>query len=44
MVAKRVPRQIGDQPVILMSILAIMREDEIGRATPLQFFEELLES
>ena len=42
-VAERIPRQIGDQPMILMPILAIVGEDQVGRAPLLQFFEKLLD-
>lgn len=40
MVPKRVPGQIRDQPMVLMRILAIVGEDEIGRNPLLQFLED----
>ena len=35
-VAERIPGQIGDQPMVLMPIVAIVREDQVRDAPPLQ--------
>src|SRR5690349_15284449 len=43
MVTVGIPRQIRDQPVILMPIVAIMGEYQVRRASRLQRFEELLD-
>ena len=42
-IAKRIPRQIGDQPVILMPVLAVVSEDDVWRVPLLQLFKTLLD-
>ena len=43
MVAKRVPGQLGCEPMILMEVFPIVREDQIRRDGRFQVFEELLD-
>src|SRR3989442_6610050 len=42
MIAPRVPRQVGDEPVILMAVTPIVGEDQIGIELALQRFELVL--
>jgi hypothetical protein len=42
-IPERVPRQLGDQPVILMKVAAIMGQDEFGAEFSLQFFKKILD-
>ena len=42
MAAESVPRQLRDQPVILMEILTVVREDQIRRNRRFQALEVLL--
>ena len=39
MIAERVPGEIGQHPVVLVPIVAVVREDEVRRRPALQRFE-----
>ena len=41
-VAERVPRQLGDEAMVLVQIGALVREDQVGRHVSLQLLEVLL--
>lgn len=42
-VPKRVPRKIGENSVVLVTIFSIMRKDQIGLDSSLQLLKELLD-
>ena len=39
MVAKRIPRQFADDPVILVEVVTVMSKNQIGSELVFQFFE-----
>src|SRR5258706_9714548 len=41
-VPERVPGQLGNQPVVLVEVIAIMRQDEIRDVLSFEFLEEIL--
>src|SRR5262249_3666991 len=41
--AKSVPRQLANQPVILVAVIQVVSEDHIGLQRPAQFVEHVLE-
>ena len=43
MVAPGVPGQLRDEPVVLMSVIVVVRQDEVGREVRLEILEGFLD-